>query len=106
MLLSLLFPSLAVAASVASNNGFPNPNPDQLNEIAKIGGGLIPNVELPKELGDGSTTAFQLITFNELFETAYFSSLINNITTNTPGYEAENKDELLKIFKAVLAVSF
>lgn len=95
-----------MAASVASNNGFPNPNPDQLNEIAKIGGGLIPNVELPKELGDGSTTAFQLITFNELFETAYFSSLINNITTNTPGYEAENKDELLKIFKAVLAVSF
>ncbi|TQS32634.1 hypothetical protein Golomagni_07045, partial [Golovinomyces magnicellulatus] len=59
--------------------------------------------ELPTELGPGSTTAFQLITFNELFETAFFGSLVNNITTGVPGYEAQNKDELLKIFKAVLA---
>lgn len=105
MLLStVLFSGLAAAASIPSNNGFPNPNQQQMQEIAKQAGGLIPNVELPKELGPGSTTAFQLIAFNELFETAFFGDLINNITTEAPGYEAQNKDELLKIFKTVLAV--
>jgi hypothetical protein len=34
-----------------------------------------------------SATTFQAIAFGELFEVAYFTSLLNNITNNVSGYE-------------------
>jgi hypothetical protein len=34
-----------------------------------------------------SATTFQAIAFGELFEVAYFTSLLNNITDNVSGYE-------------------
>ena len=34
-----------------------------------------------------SATTFQAIAFGELFEVAYFTSLLNNITDNVQGYE-------------------
>ncbi|KAK3185565.1 hypothetical protein K4F52_005665 [Lecanicillium sp. MT-2017a] len=87
---------------IPNNDGFPMPNDQQKMDIAKKAGGLLPNGPLPKELGDGSATAFQLITANELFETAYFSSLLHNITDGVEGFEAENKDELVDIFTRIL----
>ncbi|TQV91024.1 COPII coat assembly protein sec16 [Cordyceps javanica] len=95
--------SLATGAAVPSNDGFPMPSQDQQVMLAKQAGGKLPNVALPKELGPGSTTAFQLIAFNELFETAYFDSLLRNITNGVQGYEAENKQELIHIFTTVRA---
>ncbi|KAJ3490065.1 hypothetical protein NLG97_g5857 [Lecanicillium saksenae] len=70
----------ADAAAVPGNDGFPKPNEDQKVALAAQAGGKLPNVALPTELGPESTTAFQLIAFNELFETAYFDSLLQNIT--------------------------
>ncbi len=101
-LLGLL--GLATGAAVPTNDGFPMPNKDQQVALAKQAGGKLPNVALPKELGPGSTTAFQLIAFNELFETAYFGSLLQNITDGVQGYEADNKQELMHIFSTVRAV--
>ncbi len=101
-LLGLL--GLAAGAAVPTNDGFPMPNKDQQVVLAKQAGGKLPNLALPTELGPGSTTAFQLITFNELFETAYFDSLLQNITNGVQGYEADNKEELMKIFSTVRAV--
>ncbi|KAJ4148277.1 hypothetical protein LMH87_002756 [Akanthomyces muscarius] len=100
-LLGLL--GLATGAAVPTNDGFPMPNKDQQVALAKQAGGKLPNVALPKELGPGSTTAFQLIAFNELFETAYFGSLLQNITDGVQGYEADNKQELMHIFSTVRA---
>jgi hypothetical protein len=71
-----------------SANGFPNPNADQQVAIAKQAGGKLPNSPPSSSLGDNTATAFQLIAFNELFETSFFTSLINNITSGVPGYEA------------------
>lgn len=101
-LLGLL--GLVTGAAVPNNDGFPMPNKDQQVTLAKQAGGKLPNVALPKKLGPGSTTAFQLIAFNELFETAYFDSLLQNITNGVQGYEADNKEELIKIFSTVRAV--
>ncbi|KND91796.1 hypothetical protein TOPH_03468 [Tolypocladium ophioglossoides CBS 100239] len=94
---------LAAGASIPSNDGFPNPNAQQKLAIAQQAGGLLPNGPPPPSLGASSITAFQLIASNELFETAYFSSLLQNITAGAPGYQAQNKDELTKIFATVLA---
>jgi hypothetical protein len=101
----LVTASAAAAATIPNNDGFPAPNQEQMMDIAKMAGGLLPNAPLPKSLGAGSTTAFQLIAANELFETAYFNSLLANITEGVPGYESENKDELVKIFTRILGVS-
>jgi hypothetical protein len=89
-----------------TTNGFPKPSADQLKTIGTNAGGLLPNGPNPAKIGAGSTTALQLIAFNELFEVAYFNSLLNNITSEAPGYQADNKDQLVKVFTRVLAVSF
>ncbi|KYK59150.1 late sexual development protein [Drechmeria coniospora] len=94
---------LAAGAAIPTNDGFPSPSAQQELSIAQQAGGLLPNGPAPTSLGANSITAFQLIAFNELFETAYFSSLLANITSGAAGYEAENKDELIKIFTTVLA---
>lgn len=101
----LIAASAATAAMIPNNDGFPMPNDQQKMDIVKQAGGLLPNGPLPKELGDGSATAFQLITANELFETAYFSSLLHNITEGVEGFEAENKDQMVDIFTRILGVS-
>ena len=47
-----------------------------------------------------------MIAFNELFEVAFFTSLINNITNNVPGFEVGSpavKDFVLKTLIAVQA---
>jgi hypothetical protein len=97
--------SLGLGAAIPNNNGFPNPNAQQKLLIANQAGGLLPGGSPPASLGANSITAFQLIAFNELFETAYFSSLLHNITSEAPGYRAKNKKDLVKIFSTVLAVS-
>lgn len=87
-----------------TTNGFPNPNTQQKMAIAQQAGGKLPGIQTPKSLGDGSATALQLIAFNELFESAYFTSLLNNLTNNAPGYHNDHRDELVKIFTTVQAV--
>ncbi|EME44599.1 hypothetical protein DOTSEDRAFT_80269 [Dothistroma septosporum NZE10] len=57
-----------------------------------------------------SLTSLGFVAFNELFEVAFFSEFINNITTSAPGFGegdlvllGQNKDDILKILKTVLA---
>ena len=53
---------------------------------------------------DASATTFQAIAFGEFFEVAYFSSLINNITNNVPGYEIGSGAVKSAILDALLAI--
>lgn len=102
---ALAFLGSASAAAIPNNDGFPTPNADQQIVIAKQAGGLLPNVPLPTKLGPGSTTTFQLIAFNELFEIAFFSSLLQNITNEVDGFKlSRHSDKLTKIITTVLAV--
>lgn len=51
--------------------------------------------------------ALQLIAFNELFEIAFFSELLSNVTNNVPGFEipnADDRDFALRSLTAILAV--
>ncbi len=96
-----------VAINAGPNDGFPNPNAQQLAAIQTAAGGTLSNAPPPPKIANSSLTAFQLIAFNENFEVAFFSSLLNNITSNVAGYELPTpakKDELVAIIKSVLAV--
>ncbi|KAM3447886.1 hypothetical protein MY3296_008302 [Beauveria thailandica] len=92
------------AAVIPNNDGFPKPNAQQQIAIAKAAGGLLPNVKLPTKLGPGSTTTFQLIAFNELFEVAFFNSLLSNITNRVEGYRINTHvDKITEILTTVRA---
>lgn len=70
-------------------NGFPNvPTGSQaLKDIETQAHGTLPNTPLPKAIADTSAIIFEFIAFNEIFEVAFFTDLISNITNQVPGYE-------------------
>ncbi|KAF3760950.1 hypothetical protein M406DRAFT_282835 [Cryphonectria parasitica EP155] len=88
-----------------TDDGFPSPSAEQLAAIESIAGGQISNAAPPPKLAASSLTAFQLIAFNENFEVGFFSSLIDNVTADAPGYnlEATEKQQVLDVLKAVKA---
>lgn len=65
------------------SNGFPNlkPGSPELLAVEKQAHGTLPNGPLPSSIQDATATTFQLIAFNEIFEVAFFTSLLNNITS-------------------------
>jgi hypothetical protein len=55
-------------------------------------------------LAAGDVTVFELIAFNELFEVAFFTSLINNITHDVSGFEVGNSGIKNFVLQALTAV--
>ncbi|TVY19681.1 hypothetical protein LARI1_G002643 [Lachnellula arida] len=78
------------------HNGFPNPNPDNITNIEQAAHGSLPiaaaaakNASAKAPSAD-SLTSLRFIAFNELFEVAFFTSLINNITAGRDGFKMNN----------------
>ena len=67
-------------------DGFPNPSASELQQIEKGAGGTLANGPAPPYLSNAGATNLRLIAFNEIFEVAYFTDLLHNITSNQPGY--------------------
>jgi hypothetical protein len=104
--------SLVSAApfSFANNplgNGFPNPSPAQITTIETLAHGSLPNGAPPAiPPKDDSFTSLRLIAFNELFEVAFFTELIANITIGCDGYNIEHdgrKQYILESLTNILA---
>ena len=97
--------NLAAAApfSFPLPNGFPNLNSTAMQAVQKLAGGTLPNGPAPTTLKPGGVQTLQLIAANEIFEVAYFSELVYNITTKVPGYECEK--DVLDSLIAVMNVS-
>ncbi|TVY44390.1 hypothetical protein LOCC1_G003482 [Lachnellula occidentalis] len=102
---ALVFSCVASIASAAPtftfnndplHNGFPNPSADQLTTIEKAAHGSLPIAAAAaknatsKAPSADSLTSLRFIAFNELFEVAFFTSLINNITTGVDGFKISN----------------
>jgi hypothetical protein len=68
-------------------NGFPNPSQDKLLQIQIDAHGTIPNGGPPPKLSPEGITNLQLIALNEIFEVAYFTELVFNLTEKVPGYD-------------------
>ena len=87
-------------------NGFPNISSNTLRDIEEQAHGTLPNSPLPTSLNATSVTVLQLIAFNEAFEVAFFTSLIQNITSNVNGYQVDSqvlREFLLATLTAVQA---
>jgi hypothetical protein len=103
----LSFPTQVPASkNLLLSNGFPNPNPSELALINTAAHGTLsnataaPNTTLPPS----AITNFQLIAFNEFFEVAFFTSLLTNITTGTPGFEIPDSLNKTFILETLIAV--
>ena len=97
---------LAAAApfSFPLANGFPKLNSTAMQQVYKLAGGTLPNGALPSSLKAGGIQALQLIAANELFEVAYFTDLLQNVTDNVPGYQVEDYDYVVATLTAIRAV--
>ena len=91
-IITLLALSVSVTAAPYSPfplpDGFPNPSPTQLAEIETLAQGTLPNGALPSSLTKTGVATLQLIALNEIFEVAFFTSLLSNVTNNVTGYDA------------------
>ncbi|KAJ4333954.1 hypothetical protein N0V87_007213 [Didymella glomerata] len=68
-------------------NGFPNPNRDGEITIQDGAHGTLPNGPPPPALSAEGITNLKLIALNELFEVAFFTELIYNVTNKVSGYD-------------------
>jgi hypothetical protein len=71
-------------------NGFPTVSQATLKQIEEAAHGSLPNSGSPTSLNDASVTVLELIAFNEIFEVAFFTSLIQNITSNVDGFAIDS----------------
>jgi hypothetical protein len=86
--------------------GFPNPSPAQIQQIQQQAFGTLPNGPPPAKLSAAGATNLQLIAFNEIFEVAFFNSLLNNVTSKASGYQIadpKNYTTTVNTLKAILA---
>lgn len=102
----VLLAGAAAAAPFSLPDGFPNPSPSQLMKIQSEAGGTLPNTALPTKLPADAIQSLQVIAVNEIFETAYFSSLLDNVTNGVSGYTdfgGLDKAYVVKSLKAIRA---
>ncbi|RWA09264.1 hypothetical protein EKO27_g5838 [Xylaria grammica] len=97
----------ATPRGTVPDDGFPNPNPQQLLSIEQQADGLLSNLPPPPTLSQAGITNFQLIAFNENLEVSFFQEIISNITNHVPGFEVESSTyseaALLEVLKTVKA---
>lgn len=88
-------------------DNFPNPDPGAENVIEVLAGGTLSDAPPPPFPGQDGITNLQLIAFNELFEVAFFTELLLNITNNVPGYQEGDgvNDFAIDALIAIRAVS-
>lgn len=84
-------------------NGFPNPNRDGEITIQDGAHGTLPNGPPPPALSAEGVTNLKLIALNELFEVAFFTELIYNVTNKISGYDLEvDHDYILDSLNAIV----
>jgi hypothetical protein len=88
------------------SNGFPNvANPSsQLTAIEQQAHGTLPNGPPPPSITADTETSLELIAFNELFEVAFFTELLSNVTNNVTGFQFADSNERSTVITALTAV--
>jgi hypothetical protein len=117
-----IFTSFAAAAPFSLPNGFPTPDaaalqqvyvvsssqsvPREMVLIVQAAGGTLPDTPLPTSLPADATQTLQVIAYNEIFEVAFFSSFLNNVTNGVDGFTdlPVDKDYLVQTLTAIVNV--
>jgi hypothetical protein len=85
-------------------DGFPNPSANQLKDIENRAFGTLSNAPPPGTISTDGLTNLKLIALNELFEVAFFTELVANLTNKVSGYDlGYGHDFVLQTLEAVVA---
>jgi len=77
----------------------------QLQNIQLQAHGTLPNGAAPPKPAEDDLLSLRFIAFNELWEVAFFTELLANITNNVPGYtDFKDQEERQAIINAITAV--
>jgi len=89
------------------SNGFPviaNPS-SQLTAIEQQAHGTLPNAPPPAVAPQpDDLTSLRLIAFNELWEVAYFTEFLYNVTNNVQGYQFQDQNQRSSVIAALTAI--
>jgi len=85
------------------DNDFPTLSENAKNTVNVLAHGTEPNGP-PPILEADDLTSFQLIAFNEVFEVAFFTDLLFNVTNNVTGFEVSDQKERQKLINALVAI--
>lgn len=85
------------------DNGSPTLSDDAKHTVNVLAHGTEPNGP-PPTLEADNPTSFQLIAFNEIFEVAFFTDLLFNVTNNVPGFEVTDQNERQTLINALVAI--
>lgn len=86
-------------------DGFPNPSHDQILAIQQRAFGTLSNAKPGPPVSEDGLISLRLIALNELFEVAYFTELLYNLTNKVSGYDLGNGHQYITdAIEAVLAV--
>lgn len=105
--LSAAAPTVRRAANISAfplSDGFPSPSSQQIKQIEQHALGTLPNGPPPPRISAEGITNLQVIALNELFEVAFFTDLLFNVTHNVTGYEIDNAREREILIQALVAV--
>lgn len=106
--LSCLSTIISAAPFVFDNNpfgkNFPNPDKNQISAIQTQAHGSIPNAKPPATVKPSTLTTLRFIAFNEIFEVAFYTQLIQNITNYVPGYEIKDEKKKQKLLANLVAI--
>ncbi|KAF2664987.1 hypothetical protein BT63DRAFT_482886 [Microthyrium microscopicum] len=101
----------AFAAAIPAALGSPSVYPaltdkSQLPAVFKLARGSLSNAPPPPQgaLSADAITSLQFIEFNELFESAFFLSLLANVTNNVPGFQINDQDERNYVIDSITAI--
>jgi hypothetical protein len=95
------------------SNGFPNiaSGSQQLQQIQEQAHGTLPiaapaapNAPPPARPAEDDLLSLRFIAFNELWEVAFFTELLANVTNNVPGYQFQDAHERQTVIDAITAV--
>ncbi|KNG44448.1 late sexual development protein [Stemphylium lycopersici] len=85
-------------------NGFPNPSQEAILRIQKDGHGTLPNGPPPATISPDGVINLKLIALNELFEVAFFTELMSNLTNKVSGYDlGDRHGYVVEAIKAIVA---
>lgn len=86
------------------SNDFPTPSADQLKATNSAAQGTLSNNTPPANISSNGLTNLQFVAFNELFEVAFFTDLLKNVTNNVEGYTDFQGYEREYIIDALITV--
>lgn len=105
----VLLVASALSKPFSLSNGFPSlPSGQHLLKVEQQAGGPLPNLPLPTDLKPDEIMTLQVIAMTEIFEVAFFSTLLDHVRKDKSGYQnfgsaGQSRSRIVRMLKQIVA---